>query len=72
MPAYRSTSRRELIRALRRLGFRGPGAGGKHQFMRRGNVTLTLPNPHGGEIGIALLAQVLRQAGVTRGEWESV
>jgi len=39
--------------------------------MVRGGVVLTIPNPHKGDIGIDLLRVVLREAGVTRREWES-
>jgi predicted RNA binding protein YcfA (HicA-like mRNA interferase family) len=59
-----------LIICLRRLGFSGPYAGGKHEFMQRGGLSLTIPNPHGGDIGPSLLAQLLRQARITREEWE--
>src|SRR5438093_5248627 len=52
MPAWRPVSRRELIAALRRLGFQGPYSGGKHEFMVRGDRVLTIPNPHPGDIGI--------------------
>ena len=69
MPHWGPVSRRELIRGLRSLGFEGPFSGGKHQFMLRGDVVLTIPNPHRKDIGIELLARVLRQAGVTRAEW---
>jgi len=72
MPAWRPVSRRELIAALRRLGFEGPYSGGKHQFMVRGDRVLTVPNPHGRSIGLRLLAVVLRQAGISRTEWERV
>ncbi len=57
---------------LRRLGFQGPYSGGKHEFMVRRDRVLTIPNPHRGDIGIELLAVVLRQAGVSRKEWERV
>jgi hypothetical protein len=63
-------SRRELISRLRRLDFDGPLLGGRHEFMVRGAVRLILPNPHRGDLGIDLLARVLRQAGVSREEWE--
>jgi hypothetical protein len=33
MPRFGPTTRTELIRGLRQLGFRGPYSGGKHQFM---------------------------------------
>jgi len=70
MPAWRPVSRRELIAALRRLGFQGPYSGGKHEFMVRGQRVLAIPNPHRGAIGLGLLAVILRQAGLSRKEWE--
>ena len=39
--------------------------------MVRGDIVLTIPNPHRAEIGLDLLRVVLREAGVTRREWES-
>ena len=59
----------KLVRRLRRLGFEGPFRGGKHPYMIRGNLVLTIPNPHRREIGIALLSRILRRAGITREEW---
>lgn len=70
MPAFGPVSRRDLIRVLRALGFDGPYSGGKHEFMVRGDVTLRIPNPHRGDIGRELLARILRQAGISRDEWE--
>ena len=70
MPAWGPVSRRQLIAVLRRLGFEGPFAGAKHQFMIRGDRVLTIPNPHRGEIGVELLTLVLRQAGISRRDWE--
>ena len=70
MPRLGPIKRRDLIAYLRQLGFTGPYAGGKHQFMRRGDTTLTLLNPHKGDIGPNLLARILRQAGLDRAEWE--
>jgi len=69
MPHFGPIKRRELIACLRRLRYSGPFAGGRHEFMQRGNVSITIPNPHGSDIGPNLLAKVLRQAGVTRDEW---
>jgi predicted RNA binding protein YcfA (HicA-like mRNA interferase family) len=70
MPAWGPVSRRQLITVLRRLGFEGPLSGAKHQFMVRGDRVLTIPNPHRGDIGVELLTLVLRQAGISRREWE--
>ena len=72
MPHWGPISRRSLIQGLRMLGFEGPYSGGRHQFMTRGEVVLTVPNPHRGDIGIGLLSRVLRQAGVSRAEWERI
>jgi len=72
MPSFGPVKRRELVAALRRLGFRGPFAGGRHEFMYRGDTSVTLPNPHQSDVGRELLARVLRQAGVSRDEWEKV
>jgi predicted RNA binding protein YcfA (HicA-like mRNA interferase family) len=72
MPPFGPISRKDLIRSLRALGFDGPYSGGKHQFMIKGDMTLTLPNPHKRGIGRELLARILRQAGISRKEWEQL
>jgi predicted RNA binding protein YcfA (HicA-like mRNA interferase family) len=64
-------SRREFIHRLQKLGFTGPYSGGNHEFMRRDNLRLILPNPHRHDIGVALLTRLLRQAAISRQEWES-
>ena len=58
-----------LVSQLRKLGFDGPYQGGKHPYMIKGELVLTIPNPHRRDIGVALLSQILRRAGVTREEW---
>ncbi len=70
MPSLRPVKRTELVRRLRSLGFEGPFSGGKHQFMQRGDVSVVLPNPHRGDVGRELLIRILRQAGVSRDEWD--
>jgi predicted RNA binding protein YcfA (HicA-like mRNA interferase family) len=69
MPKLAPASRRKFTQRLHELGFEGPFAGGKHPQMRRGNVTLIIPNEHEGEIGPGFLSRLLRQAGVSREEW---
>ena len=59
----------ELVKRLRKLGFDGPYRGGKHPYMIKDNLVLTIPNPHRKEIGIDLLSRILKQAGITREEW---
>jgi len=63
---------KELLRRLRKLGFEGPYQGGKHPYMIRGDVALTIPNPHRSEVSVDLLKKILRRAEVSRKDWESV
>ena len=70
MSALKPIKRRELIAVLRRLGFSGPYSGGSHHFMQKGELILTIPNPHRGDISIGLLRVTLRQAGISRDDWE--
>jgi len=69
VPAFGSIKRKDLIRSLKQAGFDGPHAGGKHEFMVKGNLRLTLPNPHQGEISKDLLSRIIKQAGISRGDW---
>ncbi len=62
-------SRRELIKRLKEFGFEGPYSGGKHQFMVRNDLVLTIPNPHKKDISVDLLRRILKQAGITREQW---
>lgn len=70
MPQFGPIKRAELIRYLRQFGFTGPRAGTKHAFMQRGSVKIMIPNPHSSDIGVALLSRILRQAEISREEWE--
>ncbi|HOF89116.1 MAG TPA: type II toxin-antitoxin system HicA family toxin [Armatimonadota bacterium] len=72
MPPFAPISRGDLIRLFKQLGFAGPYSGGKHQFMVRGSATARIPNPHQGSSGKELLIRILRQAEITRDEWERV
>jgi len=72
VPRFGPISRDQLVASLRRLGFDGPYAGGKHQYMVRDSLRVRIPNPHQGDIGRELLAKILKQAGIARDDWESV
>ena len=71
MPKLPAVSRRRFIQRLHELGFEGPFAGGKHGQMKRGALTLIIPNEHEGDIGPGFLSRLLRQAGISREEWLS-
>jgi predicted RNA binding protein YcfA (HicA-like mRNA interferase family) len=72
MPRFGPIRRKDLIYYLRRAGFNGPESGGRHQLMRKGVLTLAIPNPHQGDIGIGLLKEILRQAQISRRDWEKM
>lgn len=72
MPPFGPIKRRDLIRALKKLGFKGPYSGGRHQYMVKGELKLYIPNPHGGEISKALLAKILKQGNISHTEWENL
>jgi len=63
-------SRKDLIKKFRSLNFSGPFSGGKHQFMVKGKLKIRVPNPHmSGDITDSLLHEILRQAGISKEEW---
>jgi hypothetical protein len=68
----RPIERRELIARMKRLDWRGPEAGKRHAVMRKGDHTVPLPNPHGGDIDWSLTKGILQQAGISPEEWESL
>jgi predicted RNA binding protein YcfA (HicA-like mRNA interferase family) len=70
MPHFGPIKRRDLVHYLRQAGFEGPYSGGKHQIVLKGNITLRLPNPHQSDIGKEFLARILRQARISKDEWE--
>ena len=72
MPPLKPISRIDLIKILRLAGFDGPFSGGKHQFMRKGNLKLTIPNPHQGSLDVALLNRLLKQAMINRDTWQDL
>ena len=66
----KQTTRQELIRKFRALGWAGPVSGGRHSFMKHGTRKVHIPNPHESDIGVSLLKEILRQAGIESEEWE--
>lgn len=60
------------MRNLRRLGFDGPYNGGKHLFMKRGTLKLHIPNDHHNDISAGLVNEILKQAGISKKEWNTL
>ena len=69
MPKISPCSRVDLIRKLKKLEFEGPYPGGKHEYMKRRKLRLTIPNPHGKQIDSVLIKEILKQAGISNDDW---
>lgn len=69
MSLPRATSRLDLVRRFRELGWEGPYSGTNHQFMSKAERKVRIPNPHSGDIGVGLLSVILEHAGIAKDEW---
>ena len=72
MARLRPIKRKDLISSLLQLDFTGPYAGGKHEYMQRGRLKVRIPNPHQGDMSVALLKRILEEADVSLQEWEQL
>ncbi|KAF3884795.1 MULTISPECIES: type II toxin-antitoxin system HicA family toxin [Nostocales] len=72
MPPFEAINRRDLIYYLKQLGFERPYSGKRHQFMIKDELRLIIPNPHEGDISKSLLSKILKQAQVSKDEWEAL
>ena len=61
-----------LVRKLKKFRFEGLYRVGKHPYMVKGELVLTIPNPHKKEISVDLLIRILRQANIEKEEWIKV
>ncbi|MDD3031474.1 MAG: type II toxin-antitoxin system HicA family toxin [Atribacterota bacterium] len=70
MPKINPISFHVLVKKLKKFGYKGPFSGGKHLFMIKNDIRLTIPNPHKkSDIGIDLLAKILKIARISKEEW---
>ena len=60
---------KELVRRLRQLGFEGPYQSGKHPYMLKGDLVLTIPNPHRKDVSVDLLVRILKRGNVRHKDW---
>ncbi|MCK4244978.1 MAG: type II toxin-antitoxin system HicA family toxin [Candidatus Omnitrophica bacterium] len=72
MNKLKPVSWKELVRRFHKLGFEGPYRGGRHPYMIKGSLVLTIPNPHRREIRVDLLSRILKQAEISREDWKKV
>jgi predicted RNA binding protein YcfA (HicA-like mRNA interferase family) len=67
------TPRPVVIRKFRALGFDGPHSSSKGHFMRKGTLTVPIPNKDkGDEVRRGLLRKILKQAGISEQRWRRV
>lgn len=74
MPRLSRIKSRIVIKKLRALGYEGPFGGGRHVFMRHPKTRLKIPIPmhKGRDIPVGTLRSIIRMAGVSVEEWESL
>ena len=69
---FSPVSRRILIKKFQKLGFEGPVSGGRHCFVKKGELKVSIPSPHKEDvIGIPLLKEILKQAGINQNDWNN-
>jgi predicted RNA binding protein YcfA (HicA-like mRNA interferase family) len=71
MALPKQTPHREMVRKFKVLGWTGPVSGGRHAFMKRGTLKVHIPNPHGSDVHVSLLGEILRQAGISHDDWNA-
>ena len=71
MPKLSPISQKSLVKKFKLFGFDGPYQQGKHPYMIKGSLSITVPNPHETIVSVDLLTRILRQAGITRAQWMS-
>lgn len=69
MPKISPISWREFVKKLRGFDFDGPFQQGRHPYMIKENLSITIPNPHEGDISPDLLLRILKQACISRKDW---
>ena len=69
MPKLKPLSWTDFIQRMRGFGFKGPYQEGKHPYMIKDSLSITIPNPHGEDLSPDLLSRILRQAEIKRSDW---
>ncbi|MCF8261636.1 MAG: hypothetical protein K9J12_12740 [Melioribacteraceae bacterium] len=64
MKIFQHINRTEFIEYLIKIGFDGPYAVGRHQFMMRGDSTIKIPCNNQIELDTAIPYKILKNAGL--------
>ena len=68
----KNISQRKLIQNFQKLGITCPYRGGRHQFMKKGELKVHIPSKHKGDISSGLVNEILRQAKISKDEWDNL
>ena len=69
MPKLSPFPRRILIKKLQKIDFKGPFVATKHEYMKRGNEKIFIPNPHGKDIGVPIIKSIIQQLKISNQEF---
>ena len=74
MPKLSPLKAEQVIRKLRKLGFVGPVAGGRHVRMVRLETNQIIPVPmhKGKDVSVGLIRAIIREVGITPEEWNQL
>lgn len=65
----KNTTREELIRRFKALGWEGPKPGRRHAFMKKATHKVHIPNT---DVHVSLLREILKQAAISIDDWLKV
>ncbi len=69
MPNLSPLPRRALIKKLKEVGFSGPFPSARHEYMKRDNIKIFIPNPHGKDIGLPIIKKIINQLKLSNQEF---
>lgn len=71
MPKLSPLKSEQIVRKLRKLGFEGPIAGGRHSRMVHPTRRQIIPIPmhKGADVSVGLIRAIIREVGITLEEW---
>jgi len=74
MPKLSPLKAEQIIRKLRKLGFAGPIAGGRHVRMVRLETNQIIPVPmhKGKDVSVGVIRAIIREVGITPEEWNQL
>ncbi|MCX6825053.1 MAG: type II toxin-antitoxin system HicA family toxin [candidate division SR1 bacterium] len=69
MPKIVPLKFKEVCDKLKRFGYQGPLAGGKHMHMYKGTQVVPVPKHGGKDVSKGVIESIIHQIGVSKDEW---